>query len=133
MRLQLCFASLFAILFIPSDKGAAQVAPSASASSALTASPIASATARPVASPTVASKRLFYKPPGAAGNTLAIAANAGRVTITGIIADFKPELAEGLFHEAQGWVIFMVALVILILWHQILHRSIKFIAARRAS
>ena len=49
---------------------------------------------------------------------IAIIANAGRVTLTGVIANFKPELAEGLFHEAQGWVIFMVALVILIALHQ---------------
>ena len=53
---------------------------------------------------------------------IAIVANAGRVTITGIIAQFKPEYAEGLAHEAEGWVIFMVALVILIVFHQIVIR-----------
>ena len=58
---------------------------------------------------------------------IAIIANAGRVTLTGIIADFKPELAEGLFHEAQGWVIFMVAFAILALLHQFLLRISKFI------
>ncbi len=54
---------------------------------------------------------------------IAIIANAGRVTITGIIADSKPELAEGLFHEAQGWVIFMVAFAILAILHQVLLRT----------
>ena len=49
---------------------------------------------------------------------IAVIANAGRVTLTGVIASFRPDLAEGLFHEAQGWVIFMVALVILIAFHQ---------------
>lgn len=63
---------------------------------------------------------------------IAIIANASRVTITGIITQVKPELAEGFFHEAEGWVIFMVALLILIVWHQILVRSMKFVAARRA-
>jgi exosortase len=58
---------------------------------------------------------------------IAIIANAGRVTLTGIIADFKPELAEGLFHEAQGWVIFMVAFAILALLHQLLVRIAKLI------
>lgn len=53
---------------------------------------------------------------------IAIAANAGRVTITGIIADFKPELAEGLFHEAQGWVIFMMAFAMLAVVHRVLAR-----------
>ncbi len=58
---------------------------------------------------------------------IAIIANAGRVTLTGIIADFKPELAEGLFHEAQGWVIFMVAFAILALLHQVLVRIAKLL------
>lgn len=57
---------------------------------------------------------------------IAIIANAGRVTVTGIIASFKPELAEGLFHEAQGWVIFMVAFAILAIFHQFLVRVSKF-------
>jgi exosortase len=63
---------------------------------------------------------------------IAIVANASRVTITGIITQVKPELAEGFFHEAEGWVIFMVALLILIVWHQMLVRGSKFVAARRS-
>ena len=63
---------------------------------------------------------------------IAIIANASRVTITGIMTQIKPELAEGFFHEAEGWVIFMVALVILILWHQVLVRGANFVAARRS-
>jgi exosortase/archaeosortase family protein len=56
---------------------------------------------------------------------IAITANAARVTLTGVIANFKPELAEGLFHEAQGWVIFMVAFAILAGVHQVLARGAK--------
>ncbi|MEO8368942.1 MAG: exosortase [Candidatus Solibacter sp.] len=62
---------------------------------------------------------------------IAIIANASRVTMTGIMTQIKAELAEGFFHEAEGWVIFMVALVILIVWHQILIRGVKFLEARR--
>jgi exosortase len=62
---------------------------------------------------------------------IAIIANASRVTITGIMTQIKAELAEGFFHEAEGWVIFMVALVILIAWHQVLIRGTKFVDARR--
>jgi len=62
---------------------------------------------------------------------IAIVANASRVTITGIITQVKTEWAEGFFHEAEGWVIFMVALVILIAWHWILVRGSNFVAARR--
>jgi exosortase len=56
---------------------------------------------------------------------IAIAANAARVTITGVLANFKPELAEGFFHEAEGWVIFMVAFAILAALHQVLVRGAK--------
>jgi exosortase/archaeosortase family protein len=63
---------------------------------------------------------------------IAIIANASRVTITGIMTQVKAELAEGFFHEAQGWVIFMVALVILIVWHRVLVRGSNFVAARRS-
>jgi exosortase len=62
---------------------------------------------------------------------IAIVANAGRVTFTGVISQFKPELAEGWFHEAQGWVIFMIALVILIAFHQLVVRTINFVNGRK--
>jgi len=63
---------------------------------------------------------------------IAIVANGSRVTATALVTQIKAELAEGFFHEAQGWVIFMVALVILIVWHQLLNRTTTFIEARRA-
>jgi len=52
---------------------------------------------------------------------IAIVANSSRVTLTGVLTEYKPELAEGFFHTASGWVIFMVALAILVLLHQILN------------
>jgi len=57
---------------------------------------------------------------------IAILANAGRVTITGILAEIKPEWAAGTVHEAEGWVIFMIALMIMVGVHQILTRLWKF-------
>ncbi len=64
---------------------------------------------------------------------ICIIANASRVTITGIMTQIKAELAEGFFHEAEGWVIYMVAMVILIIWHQALLRGAGFVQARRQS
>jgi exosortase len=58
---------------------------------------------------------------------IAITANAGRVAFTGVISQFKPELAEGWFHEAQGWVIFMIALTILVIFHQLIVRTATLI------
>ena len=36
---------------------------------------------------------------------IAIVANGSRVTLTGVMTEVKPELAEGVFHTASGWVI----------------------------
>ena len=44
---------------------------------------------------------------------VAIIANAGRVTITGILSEINPELARGFFHSLEGWIIFIIALVLL--------------------
>jgi exosortase len=48
---------------------------------------------------------------------IAIVANAGRVTITGILSEINPELAHGFFHELEGWVIFVIAAIMLVALH----------------
>ena len=58
---------------------------------------------------------------------IAIVANGSRVTLTGVMTQVKPELAEGVFHTASGWVIFMVALVILICLHLVIVRGCRFV------
>jgi exosortase len=57
---------------------------------------------------------------------IAIIANAGRVTITGVLSEVNPELARGFFHELEGWVIFMIALVLLLGTHFVLNRLLSF-------
>ena len=49
---------------------------------------------------------------------IAIAANAFRVSMTGILYEYKSEWAEGFFHTAEGWVIFMIALGLLLALHR---------------
>lgn len=58
---------------------------------------------------------------------IAIVANSLRVTLTGILSEIRPELAHGFFHSASGWVIFMIALFILVMVHQAVSRIIKAI------
>lgn len=53
---------------------------------------------------------------------IAIAANAGRVTLTGLMSEIRPDLATGLPHEMSGWVIFMIALAMLIFVHQLISK-----------
>jgi exosortase len=49
---------------------------------------------------------------------IAIGANAVRVTITGILSEYKKEWADGFFHTFEGWLIFMVALAVLLAVHR---------------
>ncbi len=58
---------------------------------------------------------------------IAIVANASRVTLTGVLTEYKPELAEGFFHTASGWVIFMAALAIMLALHRILNWAYRLI------
>lgn len=61
---------------------------------------------------------------------IAIFANAGRVTITGILSQINPELAKGFFHESTGWIIFMMALGFLLLFHRAVLWGNRLIKAR---
>jgi exosortase len=50
---------------------------------------------------------------------IAIAANAARVTLTGVLSEYSAGLAHGAFHLFEGWVLFVVALGLLITVHQL--------------
>jgi exosortase len=50
---------------------------------------------------------------------IAIVANASRVTITGLLSEWDPELAKGVFHTMEGWVIFVFAMILLYGAHKI--------------
>ncbi len=56
---------------------------------------------------------------------IAILANAGRVTITGILSEIDTELAQGAFHETEGFVIFGIAFACLALTHWLISKAIS--------
>jgi exosortase len=56
---------------------------------------------------------------------IAIIANAGRVTITGILSEINPELAHGFFHELEGWVIFVIAGILLVCLHGVIRGAMR--------
>ncbi len=62
---------------------------------------------------------------------IAIVANAGRVTLTGVVSEINPEYAEGFIHEAQGMVIFLVAIVIMVGLHQALTRGAALLERKK--
>jgi exosortase len=61
---------------------------------------------------------------------IAISANAFRVTVTGVLSEVNPELASGIFHSLEGWVIFMIALVLLVIAHRLVNLIYSRIAKR---
>jgi exosortase len=50
---------------------------------------------------------------------IAIAANAARVTLMGILSEYHSGLAHGAFHLFEGWVLFVVALTLIVATHQL--------------
>jgi exosortase len=64
---------------------------------------------------------------------IAILANAGRVTLTGIMSEVNPELARGFFHSLEGWIIFLIALVMLVGLHVVVNRAAKWAAVKEHS
>lgn len=61
---------------------------------------------------------------------VAILANGTRVTVTGVLYEVRPDLAEGFFHESTGLVIFLLAAVILFFVHRALVRSSRLLAKK---
>ncbi len=51
---------------------------------------------------------------------IAILVNAVRVTATGLLSEYDPELAKGVFHSMEGWLMFLMALAALVAVHRIL-------------
>jgi len=62
---------------------------------------------------------------------IAISANALRVTLTGLLTEWNPELAEGVFHQLEGWVIFMLGLMMLAATHFAINRVYGAVHGRR--
>jgi len=53
---------------------------------------------------------------------IAIFTNGFRVTMTGIVGEYKREWAEGFFHSMEGWMVFMLALFCLMGLHKLINR-----------
>lgn len=52
---------------------------------------------------------------------IAIGANAIRVAITGVLSEINTKLAQGAYHEVEGYVVFVIALAALILFHKLIN------------
>ena len=61
---------------------------------------------------------------------LAIAVNVLRVTGTAILADYKPELAEGFYHSFSGWLVFVLGFGFLWLLGKLIFRLTRLSAGR---
>jgi exosortase len=56
---------------------------------------------------------------------IAIGANGIRVAITGLMSEINTKLAQGAFHEFEGYIVFIVALIALITTHRLLSFAAK--------
>jgi exosortase len=63
---------------------------------------------------------------------IAILANAGRVTLTGMMSEINPDLAHGSAHTASGWVIFMITLAMMVITHQLINAVYKVVTRPRS-
>jgi exosortase len=63
---------------------------------------------------------------------ISIFANALRVSLTGVLSEVNPELASGVFHAFEGWMVFMVALGALLLAHRCIGLSVAYWNRRKA-
>lgn len=61
---------------------------------------------------------------------IAVAANAFRVSATGVISEYNPELAQGFFHTLEGGVSFGFAFALMVLFHLVIKRLPPFRAAQ---
>ena len=64
---------------------------------------------------------------------IAIIANAGRVTITGILSEIDTSLAQGFFHSLEGWIIFLIALAMLVGLHMTINFAGRTFHSARAA
>ncbi len=63
---------------------------------------------------------------------IAILANAGRVTVTGILSEYNTELAQGFFHELEGFIIFAIAFAMLYVLHLLINWVYRWKFAKEA-
>jgi exosortase len=56
---------------------------------------------------------------------IAIAANGIRVAVTGLLSEVNTELAQGAYHEVEGYIVFVVALLALLVTHRIITFAAK--------
>jgi exosortase len=60
---------------------------------------------------------------------IAIGANGIRVAVTGWLSEINTKLAQGLYHELEGYIVFVVALVALV----VIHRALMAMTKKRTA
>jgi exosortase len=56
---------------------------------------------------------------------IAIGANGIRVALTGLLSEIDTKLASGMYHETEGYIVFVVALAALFLTHRLINLAVK--------
>jgi exosortase/archaeosortase family protein len=56
---------------------------------------------------------------------IAIGANGVRVAVTGLLSEVNTKLAQGAYHETEGYIVFLVAMVALLATHRVISFAAK--------
>lgn len=56
---------------------------------------------------------------------IAIGANGVRVAVTGLLSEVNTKLAQGAYHETEGYIVFLVAMVALLTTHRVISFAAK--------
>ena len=54
---------------------------------------------------------------------IAVIAKAGRIVFTAIISGVNKAWGEGIYHESAGWVVFVIAFVVLLFVHRAINAA----------
>ena len=63
---------------------------------------------------------------------IAIGANGIRVAVTGLLSEINTKLAQGAYHETEGYIVFVVAMIALIITHKLISLAAKKWGAKPA-
>ena len=55
---------------------------------------------------------------------IAITANSARVTLMGLIGEYRTDLAQGFMHLAEGWLLFAAGLALVVILHRAVNRCL---------
>lgn len=61
----------------------------------------------------------------------AVAANTGRIVVTAVVGGWNPQLGEGLYHAATGWILTLAGFALMVLAHVLVTGAVRVFGVNR--